>query len=308
MAKNNDGWFSQPDLLRYFVLATAITSVIWIPASIIAASNGYLMPSPVTFAELAQDGFKDTTHLLTAMVFSVGVYGPLMSAFYFTQRRSGKDGVSDLVARMTKWRVDGKWYLTVLLIPFIVTVPAIVAGLFSGMPFLMDSRIPLKLLVPFIFWQLVTSGLEEPGWRGFALPELQKRHNADTSSWRLGIMWSIWHWPYLAFLYASTIPLPANIPQGMVGVTMGATILISLFQHALSTAGMSYIYTWLYNNTESVFICIVFHAFTNLVVTYVQFILPHQGLSVILGFMPWVITFALLKRYGKETLTGLTPG
>ena len=178
-----------------------------------------------------------------ALVFSIGVYGPLISAVYFTYKRFGKVGTSDLMSRITRWRVDKKWYLAALIVPFIITVPAILAGLFSGMPFQMDSRIPVPLLVPFILWQLVTSGLEEPGWRGYALPELQKKYNADTSSWRLGIMWSIWHWPYLVFLYASTIELPSEIPPEMVGVALGATILISLFQHALSTAGISFVYT-----------------------------------------------------------------
>jgi len=303
---NKDSGFNRTSLSLYFIVATAITSAFWIPSSFIAASNGYLMPSPVTFVELAQNGFKDTTHVLTALIFSIGVYGPLISAMYFTYKRFGNAGTSDLMSRITRWRVDKKWYLAALIVPFIITVPAILAGLFSGMPFQMDSRIPVPLLVPFILWQLVTSGLEEPGWRGYALPELQKKYNADTSSWRLGIMWSIWHWPYLVFLYASTIELPSEIPPEMVGVALGATILISLFQHALSTAGISFVYTWLYNNTESVFICIVFHAFTNLVTTYVQFILPHQGLSVVLGIMPWIIAFALRKQYGKETLTGLS--
>lgn len=259
------------------------------------------MPSPVTFVELVREGFKDSTHVLTALIFSIGVYGPLVSGAYFTYRRAG---ISDLRSRVTRWRVDKRWYLAALIVPFIIVVPAIVAGLFSGMPFQMKLGIPVAYLVPFILWQLVTSGLEEPGWRGYALPELQKRYDADRASWRLGLMWSVWHWPYLAFLFASTIELPGDIPPGMVGVALGATIIISLLQHALSTAGMSYVYTWLYNNTESVFLCIVFRAFSNLVITYVQFILPHQGLSVILGFMPWIIAFALRKRYGKETLTG----
>ncbi len=32
--------------------------------------------------------------------------------------------------------------------------------------------------------------------------------------------------------------------------------------------------------------------------------LNHLAFTVILGFMPWVVTFALLRKYGKETLTG----
>lgn len=67
------GWFGGPSVFRYLIVATAFTSVFWIPTSIVAASNGYLMPSPVTFVELVREGFKDSTHVLTALIFSIGV-------------------------------------------------------------------------------------------------------------------------------------------------------------------------------------------------------------------------------------------
>ncbi len=91
----------------------------------------------------------------------------------------------------------------------------------------------------------------------------------------------------------------------MVGIAIGATMIQSLFLHAISAAGIAIVFTWLYNNTESVFICILFHVVTNVVTIYVQSILPHQALTVVLGVMPWVVVFVLERRYGKDTLTGI---
>ena len=40
---------------------------------------------------------------------------------------------------------------------------------------------------------------EEIGWRGFALPRLQKRHNALIATLIVGILWALWHLPLVFF-------------------------------------------------------------------------------------------------------------
>jgi hypothetical protein len=45
---------------------------------------------------------------------------------------------------------------------------------------------------------------------------------------------------------------------------------------------------------------------TNVTNIYVQAILPHPALSVVLGIMPWVVAYILVRLYGRETLTGKT--
>lgn len=249
----------------------------------------------------------DTTHAIISLIFSIGVYGPLVGALFVTYKELGQSGLSDLGRRIIKWRVDAKWYFAVLMLSLVITIPAVLIGLLAGLPLQspLEIAIPFQLLIPFILWQLFTSGLEEPGWRGYALPRLQKKYNAEAASWRLGIFWSIWHWPYLIFLYASTTIL-TDVPPEMVGVAIGVTIVQSLFLHAISSAGIAIVYTWLYNNTESLFICILFHEATNVTNIYVQAILPHPALSVVLGIMPWVVAYILVRLYGKETLTGKT--
>jgi len=40
---------------------------------------------------------------------------------------------------------------------------------------------------------VIGSAAEEIGWRGFLLPNLQKKHTAFVSSIIVGILWGVWH-------------------------------------------------------------------------------------------------------------------
>jgi membrane protease YdiL (CAAX protease family) len=77
---------------------------------------------------------------------------------------------------------------------------------------------------------VIFGGQEEPGWRGFALPRLQQRHTPLVATLILGLGWGIWHVP----LYG-----PAGFVVPLV---------------------LAFYYTWLYNKTRSVLLCILLHA------------------------------------------------
>jgi membrane protease YdiL (CAAX protease family) len=164
---------------------------------------------------------------------------------------SGRNGVRQLLRRIVLWRVSPRWYLFAF-----VAVPALyVLGLAFVPGALSTFSLPLGtlLLLPvFFFVVLVTGGplLEEPGWRGFALPRLQRRWGPLLGTVILGALWAGWHTPqYFTPVFAAT--------NGGLSVSGAAVFLIA----ALS---FSVIITWAFNHTKtSVFIAILIHQCIN---------------------------------------------
>ncbi len=71
--------------------------------------------------------------------------------------------------------------------------------------------------------------------------------------------------------------------------------------------GGSVIFSWIYANTESLLVLILFHAFQNVFPVFVMGQVVDQGMgSVITALFTWVVVALITKYYGRETMTGLT--
>jgi membrane protease YdiL (CAAX protease family) len=135
-----------------------------------------------------------------------------------------------------------------------------------------------------LLW-VVTYGFgEEIGWRGFALPRLQKDHSALVATLILGTGWAIWHLP--AFWY-----LPTFMELGLAGfpaVAMG--VLVG-----------SVVYTWLYNSTGgSICALAVWHGL------YDFFVAARPSEGVVAAIMSILIVLwavVVLLAYGPATLS-----
>lgn len=129
---------------------------------------------------------------------------------------------------------------------------------------------------------------EEPGWRGFALPRLQSRYTAEKSSWILGIAWGIWHFPFIIYY---------NYAFGII------PLLFSLLGLTLGIVGWTIVNTWIYNNTQSVFLMIILHGWGNTVHSYLVLSSNNYIAQTLYGIIPWLIASVLLRVYGKENLS-----
>ena len=261
-------WVKRDSLVLYFILAYAISWSFEIPIA------------------LSVQGIISAKIPLWIHYFAS--FGPMVAALILTGFTEGSNGIRALVLRVLKWRVEARYYAFAILGPLGLFLLAyllnrVIAGEWSdlsllGLPDYLPYITPLGVLG---LW-LLTYGLgEETGWRGYALPHLQRTRPATTATLILAIVWAFWHLP--AFFYRDTY-----VEMGLIAFPM--------FAFSLLFAAM--VFTWLYNSTGgSVLIVIVFHAVFNwLSVSEAggQFIAPLMTIPVIL----WALFIP--RRYGVE--------
>jgi membrane protease YdiL (CAAX protease family) len=160
----------------------------------------------------------------------VGGFGPMLAALA-VQRLTG-ESLRPWLRAMVRWRVAPVYYAYALGLPVLIYLVIDLLLLLFGQPVdwsLLGTRMP-ALMSTFLFVAVLGGGLEEPGWRGYALPRLQRSHTSLTATAILGFVWGLWHVP----LYG---PLGFVVP-----------FVLAFF------------YTWLYNKTGSVLLCILLHA------------------------------------------------
>lgn len=175
------------------------------------------------------------------------------------------------------------WHLVgLILIPVVLSMDALLNLILGNQPgeveYTLNNRtIPGflgVLCLIFIAQSLQAGGLsEEPGWRGYALRNLQTRFSPLVSGTLVGFGWGFWHFPvYLS--HFSTI-----------SVWM---VLYQCFQ-------LGIVFTWIYNRTKgSLLAVILLHASWN---TCTQFIPKTYIFDVLMGFfMVFIILWDRMWR------------
>jgi membrane protease YdiL (CAAX protease family) len=116
--------------------------------------------------------------------------------------------------------------------------PALLTSTFTAATAFM---VPIAVLFTLLFTLPYAIG-EELGWRGFALPRLQARHEPLVASVILGLFWGFWHTPaWIAWDSTELALLPL-------------TIMV------LSTVVTAILFTWIFNRTGgSLLLVVLFH-------------------------------------------------
>jgi len=149
--------------------------------------------------------FPTTVAYPSPMAFLVDVLAASVVAFIFSGACSPWQGVRDLLHSLDPRAHPIRWYwwaIAMGLYPVVILLgTAISTGL--GLPEPAPKAtgpgysLVLDTLILFPYFLFAGGGLEEPGWRGFALPLLQKRYGPLRSSLILAVIWAFWHWPML---------------------------------------------------------------------------------------------------------------
>lgn len=200
--------------------------------------------------------------------------GPTVASLVMTGVTQGWAGIRMLLARLVRWRVPPAWYAVALLgVPLIMVFGMLVL---PGAAASFDPLTPDAWLgYPWLFFLVTFLGgpfLEEPGWRGFALPRLQARFGPLAGTLLLGVLWAAWHYPQYM--------MPDWAAQN--GGFRPASVAI----YTLSVIPLTVILTWVFNNTRgSLLLAILTHASINTFSVYAAQLFPAEAESQIYGII-----------------------
>lgn len=250
-------------LLWFYVLAFAISWFGWLP--IVAGSRGV---SP----------FGDPAFQILLILPAIG---PALAAMIVTGASGGKGGIRSLLKPLLQWRIGIGWLGVAILLPALLLVVGKVLTRALGLmatPDLQGNSIVTVAISAFVI-ALLSNPWEEVGWRGFALPRLQKSHNALAATLVVGVLWGLWHLPL--FFWADN-PM-SNYP------------FVVWF---IGTVAGSFVYTWLFNSTKgSLLVVTLFHVLGN------TFGVIISGVSITaMAIISCVVAVLLVAAFGKDNL------
>lgn len=198
--------------------------------------GGVIMLGMGDFLSGAKPELPDVMPMVVAMLGAPTAVGIIMT--YLT---GGKAGVHYLFTRMGKWKVGGRWYLALWIFPAVI----------------LTVQVPLSVWVTAdlspIFYPIgIIAGLsagflEETGWMGFAYPALRRRFSVMRATVILGLIHAVWH---------TAADFMGNFND------MGRNWLPYFAAFFVFIVALRIIIAWVYENTESVLMTQLAHAFS----------------------------------------------
>lgn len=162
----------------------------------------------------------------TNPVFILVVYSPGFVGLFMVWRHYGLHGLAGMLRRFTLWRMSVGWWLLLLVgMPAVFYAGAVITGNVADFPFHPWYGV-LPALIPAFF----IGPIEELGWRGVALPLLQRRFAPIWSALIVGVVAAVWHIP--AFLMSGTKQAAWSLGPFFLGVVAISVILTPMFNAA----------------------------------------------------------------------------
>lgn len=199
---------------RFFLVAFAFTWALQIPG--VLARKGLLPGDPNAYLPFAM----------------LGIFGPTVAAIVETRREGGS--VKALLLRLSPRGARPTDVLLALLPAALLT-----AGLYAFRLVGREGPITYFPDAGHLVGGVVISLAEELGWRGYALPRLERRYGAFGGSGVLGILWTLWHIPMLLAVGIDLSLLPVmllffvggSLYFGFLMKRSGASLFVAFIAH-----------------------------------------------------------------------------
>lgn len=161
-------------------------------------------------------------------LFFLAVYAPAIAAFILVARTGGLAGLQRFLGRALLWRCGAAWYAFLIIgIPLVFIGGSALRGNLFTEPFPFTS---FQALLVALVLAAIKGPIEEFGWRGLALPLLQRMFAPIWAGLILGVIWGLWHLP--AFLLSGTQQSEWSFSAFFAGCLAISVIVTALFNRS----------------------------------------------------------------------------
>ncbi|MCJ7661110.1 MAG: CPBP family intramembrane metalloprotease [Anaerolineales bacterium] len=167
----------------------------------------------------------------------LAVYSPGIAGVFLVWRFYGLKGLGSFFRRLTLWRMPLVWWLFLILgIPVVFYTGAAIKGTIND-PFPFS---PYYQALPALALALFLGPIEEFGWRGLALPLMQRKLSPFWAGLILGVIWALWHIPSF---FLSGMPQTAwAAGPYFLGIIALSVILTPMFNSARGSLLIAVLY------------------------------------------------------------------
>lgn len=201
----------------------------------------------ITVALLCNYGLMKYGQLSFMIIYVLGRMAPLVSTLITV--RQNKSDFEIFKKQIFNYKLNVLWYVGILILPLIISgVSWLFNLLITGKTVLFLSK-PFYMVLLFLPSMIIGGGLEEVGWRGMLLPQLLKKISPLKAILIISVIWTLWHVP---------LWLIPGVPQ------YRSNFIIFL----INIVSLTFLLSTIYIKTQSILMCILFHATENAFSTY----------------------------------------
>ncbi|MCH8560713.1 MULTISPECIES: CPBP family glutamic-type intramembrane protease [unclassified Nesterenkonia] len=208
---------------------------------------------------------------LPQLLFALGVFGPLLGYLAVGRYRPF-------------WgRPTPETVFLATAVPVVTAVPAFVVTMASGIAVAdVSASAAVGAVGVYFVSNLLTSGTEEFGWRGFLHPVLRE-HDATFwgAAWKGGLVWAVWHYPLMVMLYWQ----------------LGPVMVLTIGGFTASIVAMAWITALVYERSNSLALAALLHGLNNTAGFALVLLFPGTPFTVVSAVMAWVVVAVLERRY-----------
>ena len=182
----------------------------------------------------------------------IAIWAPMLSAFITIFVTAGWEALKAYWKRCITFTGHWGWYLGVIVgIPVVFFIAAAISQAMGQNAIEWPSGVWLGAFLLVNLQRGIQGPFEEIGWRGLALPLLQKKHPAWRAALILGVFWAVWHFPALildSFLNDVIAGgLVWVLARFLLNILITSLLMTIVYNGSNGSIPLMFIYHWLIN-------------------------------------------------------------